>query len=317
MTASRSDIVRVGVDGGGTATRAVVVDGTWRVLGRGEAASSNLYAVGQERAVSQIFAAVVAALERAGAARHEIGAWGFGLAGARTATEQATLAEALKALTREAPAVVDEDAAAAWAGAFADDGGRPQPGAILVAGTGVNCFGVGANGRRARADGWGPLLGDRGSGYWIGEAALRAAGAEADAGNTGGLLEGVLAHFGIASFDDLVPVAYAPDFSRAQVAALFPLIVTLARAGNNAAAALLRQAGVALGASAAVVMERLEVEKLALFGGVLENSDEVRQALARELEGLYPGRTLVPPRFDAAIGAAVLAQLVPFGIAAA
>jgi N-acetylglucosamine kinase-like BadF-type ATPase len=81
-------------------------------------------------------------------------------------------------MAQSAAVVVDEDVTAAHAGAFATfhvGSTVLNSGVICIAGTGANSFGIGENGQRARANGLGPLLGDRGSGYRIGEYALRAA----------------------------------------------------------------------------------------------------------------------------------------------
>ena len=55
------------------------------------------------------------------------------------------------------------------------DGDRRRPGVGAISGTGSNVFGVGADGRAWRAGGWGHLLGDEGSGYWLGIESIRAA----------------------------------------------------------------------------------------------------------------------------------------------
>lgn len=73
------------------------------------------------------------------------------------------------------PVVVVDDALLAHAGAL------NGPGTVLCVGTGTNVLAIGGSGARLRVDGWGPLLGDRGSGHAIGLAGLRAATASLDA----------------------------------------------------------------------------------------------------------------------------------------
>jgi N-acetylglucosamine kinase-like BadF-type ATPase len=178
--------------------------------------------------------------------------------------------------------VVDEDAAAAQAGAF--NGG---PGAICIAGTGANCFGVNAQGERARADGLGPLLGDRGSGYWIGEAALRAVCRAHDGGAPcPTLFEGVLRHYNIASVDDLVQLVYRADFTKDRVASLVPVV--LQSQSDEVAQQILHNAGEELASTALCVLRRLNINRVAVSGGVLEAQTPVRAAFESALRTAIP-----------------------------
>lgn len=294
--------IRVGIDGGGTSTRAVLVDENLAVLARGEAGSSNHYSVGLERAVQNIRSAVQAALNAASLPQNSIGAWGLGLAGACSLTEQTLLTNALQPLVGPVQLVVDADAAAAWAGAF---GGAP--GAICIAGTGANCFGVDQKGNRARADGWGPLLGDRGSGYWIGESALRAVCAALDgAAPQTSLCTPVLAHFGVADINALVAVIYQPNFERSRIAALLPLILEMAPT-DAVAAQILESAGQELARTALCVLKQLNLTSVAITGGVLVNAPPVRVAFQKTLSQSIESAQIAEPLYDAAIGAALLA----------
>lgn len=296
---------RVGVDGGGTTTRAVVIDENNRITGRGRGDSSNLYNLGLEAARQSIAVAIEAALNEANIGRASVASWGFGLAGLTGAPEKARWFEALTPVYG-ANIAVDEDVAAAWAGALGPEN-LGAGGAVLIAGTGANCFGQNARGERRRVDGWGPLLGDRGSGYWLGEGAIRAAVAGFDAATPPTSLQAaLLRHFEVESVSELVGVVYAADFRRDRVAAFVPHVIQSARAGDASAADLLRGCGQQLGQTARAVLEPLELKKLALTGGMLENCPEIRSALQ---ETLGAEIELIEPRFEAVVGAAFLPTL--------
>jgi N-acetylglucosamine kinase-like BadF-type ATPase len=295
---------RIGIDGGGTTTRAVVIDSELQILGRGEAGSSNHYSVGAERAAQNIATAVDAALEAAGASHDAVESWGIGLAGACTPTEQALLRTSLATLVGDKPLAIDEDAIAAQAGAFA--GGA---GAVCIAGTGANCFGINERGERARADGLGPLLGDRGSGYWIGEQALRAVGRANDgSGPETSLVQGVLQHLGVASVDELVQLVYRPDFERDRIAGLVPVVIQCAAENDTVAHSLLVGAGHELAATSRAVLQALGVARVATYGGVLSNDTPVRAAFEEALRASIPDVQVQAPQFDAAVGAALLVK---------
>lgn len=295
---------RIGVDGGGTTTRAVVIDENGAAMGRGEAGSSNHYSVGPERAVENIRRAIDAALSEARVLENEVAGWGLGLAGACTDVEQSTLRARLEPVAGAARVLVDEDAAAAWSGAF---GGGV--GVICIAGTGANSFGVGADGRRARADGLGPLLGDRGSGYHIGEMALRAiCSADDGSGPATALLRPVLDAFEVATIDELIQVVYKPEFKRDRVASVVPVVFEAASGGDGVATALLRGAGQALAETTLAVLRKLNVARVAPVGGVLSRNSPVRERYESVLRSALPDIRIEDPQYDAAIGAALLLQ---------
>jgi N-acetylglucosamine kinase-like BadF-type ATPase len=300
-------MLKIGIDGGGTSTRAVVIEHTGneiRVLGRGEAGSSNHYGVGLETATKNISTAIGAAQSAAGISESAAQSYGFGLAGACTPAEQSLLASRLGVLAGGQEFVIDEDAAAAQAGAFA--GG---PGAICIAGTGANCFGINEQNERARADGLGPLLGDRGGGYRIGEAALRAiCAAEDGSGQKTALVEPCLSALKIASIDELVQLVYQPNFARSRIAALFPVVMQTAQEGDALAQELLHDAGRELAATTLAVLQKLQLQRVAPVGGVFENAPAVRAAYEKHLQEVLPAVELVAPQYGAAIGAALLVK---------
>jgi len=302
-------MLKIGVDGGGTTTRAVVIEhsagqNAITVLGRGEAASSNHYSVGVDAAAANILEAINAALQASNVAREEVSSFGFGLAGACTPSEQTLISNKLSAFLAGTSFVVDEDAAGAQSGAFA--GG---PGAVCIAGTGANCFGVNAQNERARADGLGPLLGDRGGGYRIGEAALRAICAADDgSGHSTSLVAPGLQSFGVDSVEELIKIVYQPEFSRTQVAALFPVVLREAQNGDAVAQYLLQDAGRELALTSRAVLEKLKLSRVAVVGGVLENAPPVRESFESHLRDWLGEIEVIAPQYDAAIGAALLVK---------
>lgn len=292
----------IGVDGGGTGTRAAVIDDKLQVLGRGAAGSSNHYSVGLERAAQNILQAVEGAMRETSLQPGDIAGWGLGLAGACTSAEQTMIHARLAPGVGQRPLVVAEDTTAAQAGAFG--GGA---GAVCNAGTGAFCFGVNEQGEIARADGLGPLLGDRGSGYWIGESALRAlCRANDGSGPETTLLPEILEAMRLTSVDELVQQVYSPDFERDRIAAVVPVVVRCAAAGDAVAADLLKAAGRELAATSRAVMLALGVRRVAVIGGVLSPDSPVRPAYEAALATMVPGAEVGEPQHDSLIGAALL-----------
>lgn len=299
----KKSIIRIGVDGGGTTTRAVVVDENLRVLGRGEGGPGNFYSAGAIAAVENILAAVNSALESAGINQSEVQSWGLGLAGACSGSDKATQREALLLHVGIEKTVVDEDSAAAQSGAFA--GGA---GAICIAGTGANCFGVNEAGERSGADGFGPLLGDRGSGYWCGERAIRAACASYDgSGPKTSLQESIFTQLGAQDVYQMIEIVYASGFQKDRIAALFPLVLQAAKE-DAIAQEILQRAGEELAKTTLAVLRALKIHRVAPVGGLLANETPVRASYENALREAIAEIEFIEPMHDAAIGAALLAR---------
>ena len=303
-----SSSFRLGFDGGGTHTRAVVVNAQLQVLGRGQSGASNPYALGMDAAIANIESAADAALQNANLTRAQVSGWGLGIGGVCSAHESAQVEAALRARVGDGPRIVAvEDVVATWTGAF---GGATsgEPRAICIAGTGVGCWGK-AGDQIAQADGAGPLLGDRGSGYWIGERALRHATRVCDGVSSADeLAAAVLEFFGAQDLKALIRTVYAPDFARSRVAELVPVVLEHAR--ENAAQAILSEAGRELAQTSLSVLKRLSdgeiAGEVALIGGVLAGAAPVQAAFLTVLGENAPRVQLASARHEPAIGAALL-----------
>src|SRR5256714_3012083 len=149
-----------GVDGGGTKTRAVVLDGN-RILGEGVAGPSNPLRVG----IGNVATAIREAIDRACAAgtihRDDLVAAGVGLAGVRRTDIRARMHDVLvESLGIQNIELVTDGEIALYG---ATDG---HAGIVIISGTGSISVGVNRHGKRASAGGWGQLAGDEGSGSW-------------------------------------------------------------------------------------------------------------------------------------------------------
>jgi glucosamine kinase len=200
----------LGVDAGGSATRAVLVD-DGEVLARFEEPPLNVLLQ------ADAFERLVALIRGSGAA-----AAGLGLAGLRGREHAAEIGRRLAAATGVDVLVVD-DTEAALAGAFGD-----RPGIVVVAGTGSNALGRGGDGSIVRAGGYGFLLGDEGSAYWFAGQALRAALRSHDgSGRKSGALEAaVTAEYGL-DFDGIVRLVYSAPADRQLLARLAHTVMAL------------------------------------------------------------------------------------------
>jgi N-acetylglucosamine kinase-like BadF-type ATPase len=300
--------VVLGIDGGGTKTRCLAADLTGHVLGEGLAGPSNYQVVGLEAAAANLFAAADGALGQAGQTRSAVAAAVAGLAGVGRPEDQAAMRGALAGFAPAALEVVP-DARIALAGAL---GG--QPGVVVISGTGSIAYGLDAGGRTVRAGGWGWILGDEGSGYYIGRSAVSAALAALDGtGEQTVLSERIQRAWNLERLDLAVRRVYADlPAAKADMAALVPLVLEVAGQGDAVAAGILRKAGADLAGVAAAVLRRLALpdacERLvAVTGGVLTGSAAVREAMRAHLTALVPGARLMESLQSPAEGAVRMA----------
>jgi N-acetylmuramic acid 6-phosphate etherase len=298
----------IGVDGGGSKTRALAADLQGRILGRGSAGPSNYHAVGGEAARAALDAAINAALTDAGASAAERpAALCLGLAGMGRPGDLPIIESWAKARYPGIPLVIVPDAQLALAA------GTPAGwGLALVSGTGTLAFGADQAGRTSRSGGWGYVLGDEGSGYAIGLAALRAVARASDGRAPSTALTGaVLGRWSLASPQDLVGRVYQSATQRSDIAGLAALVHSVAQEGDAVAQALLRDAGRELALAAQAVARNLELTEAipcALAGSVLVQGQAVAAALlecAADLGLRLEPVTLVQ---EAALGAVRLAR---------
>lgn len=298
----------VGVDGGATRTRAVVLDASGSELARAEGRNAIASAVDPHPAAESVAEVSSAAARKAGLALPADGLWA-GLTGA--GREEARLAVEEEILRRGAArrVRVGTDIAAAFHDAFGDG-----PGILLIAGTGSIASGRAEDGRQARAGGWGHHLGDEGSGYALGAAALRRVAWQADgrAPRTG-LTEAVLASLGFERPEQLIPWAAAA--AKRDVAALAPTVGAAAAAGDPAAQEIVARAVPDLEAHVAALRTRLgpwsREPSVALTGGLLQPGRPLRAPLEAALAGRgIPVESRDP---DPALGAARLALALARG----
>jgi N-acetylglucosamine kinase-like BadF-type ATPase len=272
----------LGIDGGGTQVRAVLVDAQGRERGRGLAGSANPAAVGRDQAAANIRLAVEQAARQAGV-ELPVAAACCGLAGVDRPADYAMMLPLLRPLA--AHRVLENDAELALEGLPA------RSGVCLIAGTGSISLGRDPAGHTARSGGWGPIVGDEGSGYDIGRRALQAVLRAADGrGPATSLQPALLAAWDLARPADLMGRVY-PQRSTAEVAEVARLVFEQAAAGDPVARQIVALAAAELAAAALAVAAQLQFAgplPLALTGSVLRHQPRMRAAVLRRVRRRVP-----------------------------
>jgi glucosamine kinase len=286
----------LGLDIGGTHSRALLVrDG--QLVGEATAASASLTAAGRSRATDALSSLLGQLALGAGSG---LDAVCIGTAGTGAAEADAFLVGLLSPLTVQGRVIVVNDARLVLAAAGLTDG------IACVAGTGSIAVGM-LDGREERAGGWGYLLGDEGSGYWVVRAAVQELAYRQDVHAPLGVLgQVVLSAARCADFTSLLQGWYDRP-SPGAWAAMAPLVVDC---GDPFGAAIADRAAAALAGLVSQVHCRLgspSTPAVVLAGGLLTGHQAIAAATGRAIESSLPRPRVVVATEPPVAGAVRLA----------
>jgi glucosamine kinase len=275
----------VGVDGGGTKTRALVADESGKALADVEGPGSAVKPGQADRSAQVIAETVALALEAAEMTHVMPKVLCVGVAGVGRENERQALWQALAEREISEEILVHADATVAL-----DD-----------------AFGRGPTGTFARCGGWGPAIGDEGSGAWIGRRALSVVTAAADGREPETALTGaVLTAAQVNEVSELI--AWAAAATPAMLATLAPAVMSEAAAGDLRANALLSLAVEELTLHVRALARQLFTDErasvpVALTGGLLKRGQPLRKRLEQRMKSAVPGAIVQAGDVDAARGA--------------
>ncbi|WJX64540.1 hypothetical protein P8452_49304 [Trifolium repens] len=324
MSVSVSDGVLLGLDGGTTSTVCICMPmiipfshsqlQSLPILSRAVAGCSNHNSIGEIAARETLEQVMAEALSKCGSKRSLVRAVCLAVSGVNHPTDQQRILSWLRDIfPSDVRLYVQNDAVAALASGTM---GKLH-GCVLIAGTGSIAYGFTEDGKEARAAGAGPVLGDWGSGYGISAQALTAVIRAHDGrGPSTMLTNSILQTLGLSSAEELIGWTYA-DPSWARIAALVPVVVSCAEAGDEVANKILLESAEELASSVKAVVGRLglcgqdgkDAFPLVLVGGVLEANTrwDVGKEVVKCISKYFPGMLPIRPKVEPAVGAAWLA----------
>jgi N-acetylglucosamine kinase-like BadF-type ATPase len=186
-----------------------------------------------------------------------------------------------------------------------------QPGVVALAGTGSVVLGVDLDNKRVKVGGWGPIFGDEGSAYRIGEMSLRAAAKAYDKqGPATRLTEALLKSLGLTEFRESVAHVYIKGMKPRDIAALSRVAYEVAETGDEVARSIFFQAGDELADSVEAAIRQLNFHssevKVSYQGSVMSSCRLIRERFIGQLQRRVPGLVVVSPEFEPVIGAYLL-----------
>ena len=302
----------LGIDAGGTKTVCLLADEQGLIVSQSRGGGANLQAVG-ELEVEKVLYTV---MEEAIGDRTVIpNAICLGIAGVDRPDDLAVVRRIMQRIGYKARVLVVNDALVAL-----EAGAPGEPGVVIISGTGSIAYGRNSAGEAARAGGWGYVLGDEGSGYWIGRAALRAVLREADRrGPRTALTPLLLKHFGVDQAQGLIYEVYHSNLKPSAIGALATCVQAAFAEGDPAAIGILRSAADELESSALSVARRLDLMgqpfSFILAGGIFRAVPWLQQELVRRLPVAAPNSIALLLDREPAEGAVRLALADTHGAA--
>jgi N-acetylglucosamine kinase-like BadF-type ATPase len=275
----------LGIDAGGTKTLCLLADEAGRIVAEGLGPGANFHTSGDvelEHALRQVIQMAI------GDRGITPAAVCVGIAGVDRENEARIVRTMIQRSVPPSRVVVVSDALIAL-----EAGAGESPGIVVISGTGSIAYGRNARLEAARSGGWGHIIGDEGSGYWIGRQALSAVVRAVDGrGPVTRLKDDVLAHFRIQDISGLPRIVYDLDLPRMSVAALGPVVQHASGLGDPVATDILERAAGELTLAARSVAERLDMEDDAfvfvLAGGVFRVVPSLVDALTWRLVAVAP-----------------------------
>lgn len=298
----------VGIDGGQSGTRCMVIDGKGNILGAGKAGRIDFVLApgGKEKLHTTLTAALKAAIPEADFSFVSVF---LGLSGvvAGGALEQAVKDVCQKTFSTQYLAI-DNDAFIAWAGAL-----ECSPGIVLIAGSGSIALGVNSNREVARAGGWGYLFGDEGGGFGIARDALKMTLHSIDINRPiESFIEAFTQEFPSIPIEELGKALYAGRIDRPDLAAVTKRLAHLAALEDRDALELFARSAHMLAAKIIGTGHKLawpsSVIQWSPVGGVFKSGDTILAPIQKYLtqDKKYQYQ-MVLPALPPVAGAALLA----------
>lgn len=280
----------IGIDGGGTSTQGAIADGNLNIIAEAEVGGTNYHNIGLEATQSRLKDLLEQLLNSAGISTEQLSGICLGAAGIDSEEDQKKIIALFRSLGWQGPLLAVNDGVTALAG-----GNRGLEGMVLISGTGS--IGLASyGGKTIRSGGWGHLIDDVGSGYYLGISALKGI-MEAYDGRRGPtkLWKPIAKHLGIEQEEDIIHFLYDPQRGKEKIAELAPYVIQLAKE-DPLASEIIKEAMAGLlkiieGLLNQIPRDLAGIEKkreLSLGGSLLIKSEAYRETFIKAISEKYP-----------------------------
>ncbi len=298
-------MIVLGVDSGGTKTKSIIVNSELKLLGIGIGGAGNYQSIGIDKAKNNIGESIEKALSEAGIKSDDLDVGGFGIAGLDTEKDYNKIWEFLDEMKIVEDKYLVNDVVISHYGCL-----RGKPGVTIVAGTGSISYGVNKEGEETRVGGWGWLIGDEGSGFYLARRGLQEATRAYDGRSEETILEKLaINHFDLSEFEDLFQKVYEEFNQPADISSFAEKVIEGASKGDETSIEIVEDACEELFLYAKTIKQKLGLKdplNLGLMGGLF-SSDLVVNKIKNRIKRDYPNAKIMKPVDNPVVGAVALA----------
>ena len=296
----------IGIDGGGTNSRLLACGANGEVLGHCAGKSTNVESNSVQCVLANLKEILNQFLEKSGCALEDCRGLCLGTAGVDTEKSRLEVNEIVKQLHFPCRTLVVNDAEIALAAET-----KGEPGVLLISGTGSIGYAVNREGKDCRVGGYGYLVSDEGSAYWISRKAIAYVLREYDKTGSaaGAMFERICAALGIQKIEQLVDFVYQSN--KAEMARLALCVVSAFEEGDLIAEQIMKRAAQHLCAMALSLGRRLNMNDaqypLVFSGSMLTRTPWLMDEVTRQVKRQFPLWNSAPLSREAEWGAVYLA----------
>ena len=295
----------IGIDGGGTKTTGILATRTGQHLAQVQSGPANYHVVGETKTQAVLKDIVGELYEKADISPTSDVRFCLGMAGLGRAADREVIGRICDELGFSQNRILTHDAHIALVG-----GTEKHEGIIVISGTGAIVYGINADGREARASGWGYLLGDEGSGYDIAIKGLQAVARATDGrSDQTKLTDRMLNKLALNEPSELIRWVHAA--SRDMIAQLAEVVFDTAQTTDAVAEGIVDEAVGELVCAANSVIKQLKFTEpfdIVLSGGNLIHQTMFADKLRHRFAKIQPEASVQLPKHEPAYGAVLVAQ---------
>lgn len=295
----------IGIDGGGTKTAGILATETGEIVAKVQAGPSNYHVVGIEQTQAVLTEIISKLSTKADHIPLKAFSFCIGMAGLGREEDKKVIGHICDAIGINKGRILTHDAHIALVG-----GTGKQAGVIVLSGTGSIVYGIDESGKEVRAGGWGYLLGDEGSGYYIALKGLQAIARASDKrGKPTLLTDLILKKLELNAPNELI--RWTQGASRDEIAQLAGLVFEAAEMSDEKAGQIIDNAFSELACAVETVTVQLEFTQqfdIVFSGGILLNQPLLADKLQRWIEKIIIGSAVVRPKHEPVYGAVLLAM---------
>lgn len=296
------------VEGGGTKTNSVIADENGNIIAKSTTGPSNFLIVGFEKACENIIQGLQDCINNSKINNSDLKVAMLGLTGAGRKLDQDNMRKAFKDYSTSKgftfnSIIVDSDARISLEAAFPN-----KPGMILISGTGSIMFGKDGQGNLYRVGGWGRILGDEGSGFYIGKKGLISSIKQIDGRGEKTLLFDLISEkYNLNSLETIIKSIYTDNFDIAKIA---PLVFEAAEKDDKIAKEILNEAADELLLHIETMLKKVNFDDkigLSFVGSIITNDNYIRRKIVNYINSNLKQIELIDSNNEPIYGAIVMA----------